>query len=750
LKHLFEPGASSGPNTLVIDLMPLSDRSVRELCSERLGRISSAPTRMVDRIVHEARGNPFLAQQLVTLALAKQARGEIDLENVSMEELVERTIALLSAEARELLHVLAIAGRPLALELVLTAAGVLRDGRSHIHALQTLRLVRTRIVGGQRWIEVYHDRVREGVQALLTAAQSEQQHTRLLRTVERAFPSDPDWLHELAMGAREVEQAYRYGLLAADRASTSLAFERAAELYARCLSLSDKPANAPELWVKLGAALARCRRGAEAAQAYLHAAELAEPAAQPPLLRLAASHLLRSGRFEEGERHVRRVLELLEVDVPQSVLGLIAAIGWERARLAVRGYQPKAPQDRELSARLIREAELYGTLAVETQLYAPVRATLFQARSLRLALDSGDPTTTARALCLAGAQVCFSGTLRAARHAADLFARAEALSQQFDSDDVTVELATARSIAATFLGRPLEVIEQSDAANRAYGVKLTGGGHGDYYYKFAVNAARFAALQSLGRHVQAREELRGYLEHWQATGNRSAILQATLTRTIAERSIDNCRSSRARLEAERAELPKGDFGILHLLHMIATMLAACSSGDHDWALETLEQDWPAYLRNPLHGMAYLATIAHFTHARLVLNRHVVTRANQNASRLIRSDVRVIAALPTHPYRDAVLARLRARCAFLAGDRSTATALLRDSARLLDSTSFLEEPERDRFAIGCLMGGDAGAQLCAAAEAALRQLGALVPLEEMQGYYPEIFSAGLAPRSPEHA
>jgi serine/threonine protein kinase/tetratricopeptide (TPR) repeat protein len=741
LKLLLEPKTSES-DTFVIDLTPLSDRSVRELCAERLSTRTSPPPRLVERIVHEARGNPFLAQQLVALALAKQARGESDLENLSMEELVSRTVALLSAEARELLHVLAIAGRPLAPGLALTAAEVVRDGRNHIHALQQLRLVRTRIVGGQRWIEVYHDRVREGVQALLSTSAREQLHARLLSVLERNLPGDPDWLHELAMGAHQVDRALRYGLLAAERASSTLAFERAAELYARCLELNQQSALAGELWVKRAIALARCRRGAEAAEAYLHAAELAEPAQQPALLRFAASHLLRSGRFEEGERLVRRVLDLLDLDVPSSELGLIAAIGWERARIAMRGYEVRPHRDPEVSKRLAQLAELYGTIAVETQQHTPVRAALFQTRALRLALESGDPAIVARGLCLSAALVCLSGTSRAARQSAELFARARELAKQCDSDDVAIEIATGPSLAAVFLGRPLEVIEHSDAANRAYAVKVAGGGHGDYYYWFAVNAARLGALQSLGRHIQARAELRDYLERARTTGNRVAFLQVTLSQTLAERSLDNCATSRARLEAERAELPSGDFGILHLLHMVAMMQAACANGEHDWALAQLETDWPAYLKTMLHGTAYLANIAHLSRARLLFARHVATRSTEDIERIIRPDLRVIASLPATPYRDAALARMRARCAFLKGDRTAAVALLRDSARLLDSGSYLEEPERDRFAIGCLVGGSEGRTISAAAEAKLRELGSLVPREDLRSYYPELVAAGL--------
>lgn len=741
LKVLLDPKLNA-PNPVAIDLQPLSDRSVRELCSERLSLRSSAPPRLVDRIVHEARGNPFLAQQLVSLALAKQARGETDLENLSMEELVLRTVAMLSPEARALLNVLAIAGQPLAPGRALSAARVVHDARSHIHALQTLRLVRTRIVSGQRWIEVYHDRVREGVQALMTPEERTLHNTRLLRVLERAHPIDPDWLHELAMGAHEAGLAYRYGLLAAERAHASLAFERAAELYARCLSLSEQGAKNVDLWVKLAIALARCRRGAEAAQAYLQAAELAEPSAQPPLLRYAASHLLRSGRFEEGEQLVQRVLAALGVNVPESELGLIAAVGWERAQIALRGYKVKPHKNPEVAARLLRMAELYGTLAVETQLYAPVRSAWFQARAMRFALDCGDAASIARVMCLEAALECISGTPRAARKAAELFARAKEIAKTCDNDDLTVEVLTGQALAAMFLGRPLEVLEHSDAANRTYALKPIGGGHGDYFYRFAVNAARMVALQALGRHGEAREELRDFLERAQATGNRAAILQVTLTRTLAERAVDNCASSRARLDAERTELPKGVFGILQLLNMIATMLCACSTGEYEWALEVLEKQWPTYLKSMLHRTAYGASAAHFFHARLLLGQHVKTGSSADIERVLRPDMRVIAGLPQSPYRDAVLLRLRSRCAFMKGDRATAIALLQQSAQILDSAHYLEEPERDRFALGCMIGGEEGAAMCAAAEAAIARLGVLVAREELVSTHPELVAAGL--------
>src|SRR5262249_29855510 len=160
--------------------------------------------------------------------------------------------------------------------------------------------------------------------------QSEQVHAELLAVLEYSGRADPDWLHALALGASQRVAAYRYGLAAAERAMTTLAFGRASELYTRCVELSDAPdAQRGALLRKLAQALDCAGRGARAADAYLSAAQLATGPDAIELSRLAASHLSRSGRFEEGEQVLQRVLDALELSVPKSDAGLIAAIAWE-------------------------------------------------------------------------------------------------------------------------------------------------------------------------------------------------------------------------------------------------------------------------------------------------------------------------------------------------------------------------------------------------------------------------------------
>lgn len=750
LKALVDTKAGpAAAKEVFIDLAPLAEIDVRALCSERMNTASTASPHVIDRIVLEAGGNPFLAQQLAALAVAKRARGDADIENLSVEELVLRTGALLESDARALLNVLAIAGRPLAPHLALMAAEVRREGRSHIHALHALRLVRTRVIAGQRCLEVYHDRVREGVQGSMSANDREQQNAQLLRILEIARVSDPDWLHELAVGANQRESALRYGLRAAERANTSLAFERAAELYARCIGLNDRPKSAADLWVKLATTLMRCRRGVEAAHAYLKAADHSESEARPELWRLAASHLLRSGRFEEGEQWVRRVLQVLRLEVPSTELGVMAAVGWERARVAMLGYDVKAHEPSEARIRLRRAAELYGTLAIDTQLHDPLRAVLFQTRGLRMARQSGDLASVARMLSLTAGVVCLSGTPRAARESAELIARAEELSSKLNSEDLLIELPCARALSALFLGRPLEAVEHAQTAERVYATHSAVGDHGDYFYMFAVRAVRLTALNALGRHSVVREELRDYLARAHATDNRAAVLQVALIQTTIERATDNCRSSRARLDAERMQLPKGGFGVLHLVHMIGTMQAACATQDYAWAQARLAEDWSAYLRAPMHGTAYTACVAHFAHARLVLNQRVDSGAEGSAERAVKPDMRELLRLPATPLRDAVVTRLRARCAYLDGDTNSAIDLLRQSASALAEAFYQDEPERDRFALGCLVGGSEGAQLCAAALEALRECGVVDPIEELRGFYPELFARGLVEKVRAH-
>jgi serine/threonine protein kinase len=722
-----------------LDIEPLEPDDVRSLCSHRLAQMS-APEEMIECIVREADGNPFLAQQLTAIAEAKLARRDSSLDGLSAEALMQRASAWMGDSARALLNVLAIAGRPLNAQLALSAAGVLTAGRAHIHTLRSLRLVRTREVGSERLLEVYHDRVREVVQAGLQPEDSQRIHADLMRELDifRGGRDDYDWLHVLALGADQRGPAFRYGLLAAKRASDSLAFERAAELYDKCLFLHDGEVELHVLWTALAQAQAHCRRGYDAAKAYMRAADHASVEQRQELLQLAASHLARTGHFVEGERIVQQVLHMYNARVPTGRAGLLAALVWEHGRIALRRLDvPASRRSTETSRKAQRLALLFGPLSIETQLYAPLRAALFQARTLRLALDYGDSHQAARALCLAASIACVTGTRRAARRSADFLNRAERLLQRDTSQDGRLELLSSRTLCALFLGELDKVLEPSSEVERLMSSKNTPGMQGDYYYMFAVLMARISALQNLGRLLEARPLIHEFVARARATDNLAALLQVTMNRAVDEHALDSCAGSRARLDAEYEKLPKAEFNVLNAVHVIAVMRAACSTGDFAWAFARIAEFWQPYQRSLVHRSALLACLAHTTHARLQLNHHIETKASGDPARLVQNDLKQLGHLPSSPLRDAGIVRTRARVASLNGDRETAITLLRQSLVSFQDTAMLQETAHDQYCLGALVGGAEGAQLMASARQAFAQYGVSDSEAQMRAYAPEL-------------
>jgi tetratricopeptide (TPR) repeat protein len=652
--------------------------------------------------------------------------------------LVVRASGLLAEQARALLRVLAVAGRPLVPQLALSAAGVVREGRAHIHALQGLRLVRTRIVAGVRLLEVYHDRVREAITASLTAAESIQLHERVLRTIEAGGQSDPAWLHALALGAGQRVLALRYGQLAAQIASTSLAFERAAELYARCVTLTDAREELVMLYNKLGLALARCRRGAQAADAYLKASEYASESERLALLQLAASHLVRSGRYEKGEELVQRVMQALQIEIPSTRAGMYASLVWERTRFEMLARNVKPKRGVPLPALELRRGMFCGLVAVWTAVYSPLRAALFQARASRMAFQLGDMTMMARALCLASTIGCMTGTEAAAKRAEGRLALAKQWAIEIDDPTLHVEVLSSYAACAQLLGRFQAMLEPSAQAFELYEKGSTYDDTGDYYHMFSLRALRVGALQGLGRHKEAIAELRELNGHARATGNLTTLLQITSCVTTMEQVLESCAGSRERLEQERAVLPVGETGVLHVLHIAAVLRAAAMTGDFDWAQQSLDDMWPGFERSLVRRSAYLAYVVYVNLARFQLNRHVLRGETSDPTRAVKEAMRFLASSAPEPLRKPSVARVRARIACIRGERERTIELLRESITSHEQAGAQDDVAREHYALGCLIGGSEGEAHQQNARSVLIGCGVVNPDADMRGYYPELF------------
>jgi hypothetical protein len=740
LRELLERDADHPPPhpdaQRVIDLVPLGDEDARALSAQRLGELAPQRPDLVERVATESQGNPFLVSQLAALALARHARNELELSGLSIQHLIAQTRELVPPEAAAILNVLGVAGRPLAPRLLLRAADVKSEGRALLHALRGLRLIRARDVAGEQLVEVYHDRVREGVQASLGASERARLNARLFQVLEQDGQNDADWLHTLALGAGYHELALRHGVIAAERAKSALAFERAAELYRACLDLVEPDAAiSGGLWLQLAHALARCRHGVRAGEAYLEAAKRGDPREVVELWRLAASHFLRSGDFARGEAIVREVLAALDLSLPESDAGVIAAIAWERTVLAVRGLRYRLRPEAEVPGELLHKVKLFGSLSIENQALDPLRATLLQARCLRWALEAGEPHRLARALCASATMACVSGSARAGRRSDDLLERAAVIGNELNSDTVRGDVESARAVCGFLLGRPHQVLAASQEAERFFRADSRGDAIGDYYHRFTVLSVRIGALSMLGENLRARVELQSVLQEARATNNKSVLLHLTVVQAFGDEIQNQAAVSKPRLEEQRKLLPKGRFGPLHVMHMLAYLRIACSTHDYAWAEPFIAEDWPRWLRCPVRGSAFLSLLAHTSHARYLLNRHVIERQAGDPAALIRADLRALGGLPLQSWRIANQCRLRARLAYLGQQPTAAAELLRTGIAEMAASS-VAEAARDRYALGFALGGDEGAQLRSEADRFLRDSGTVDPMADMQAHYPE--------------
>jgi eukaryotic-like serine/threonine-protein kinase len=720
-----------------IEIGPLTPANMRAICIDRLGMRAFGRDALIERIVQEADGNPFLASQLASLALARIERGDADIERLSIDDLITQTRDLLPQEAMSVLAVLAVAGKPMAPKLALRVAGVRHGGRAILHALRNLNLVRTRDADTDRLVEIYHDRIREHVYSRLPQDALRTIHGALLRALEHSGRAEADWLHSLALGADDLALAFQYGVAAADRAHAALAFERAAELYTRCLELCpDEPRQREALWKKLGLVLAYAGRGLRAAEALLEAARLCENAGEAiQLKQMAASHFMRSGRYEQGDALFDEVIAAASIRAPRAEGKLVAALVWERARLAMRGLSFQARSADQISPAVLKRIDLLEDLRIATMNHDALRSALFSTQSLRLALDAGEPLRIARSFVNAAVTASTEGTSSGFAKAKELLARAEQITGELGTALERMELNAGKAAIAFYEGRLMDVLEPTKAVELALRDLASESGDAAYYFKSVARAVRVGALSQLDWRLFKPEFLEAKQEA-QRTENVHAILTLALNEFLNDELAGQPELSIARLDAQRNLLPRARFTVLHVLHLSAIMYTACATGQHAWGLESAAPLWQEFMRSPLRRVGVLRTLSHVAHGRLLLNDYVRTGRKGPVPSEVISDIKHAAASATHQEL-----RLRGRVAYLNGDPARALELFKQSAEQLEDRGCEPEALRDRYAMGVLIGGQEGARMVQAAFDTLEnKYGLRDPQRNARAFFPEFIGS----------
>jgi eukaryotic-like serine/threonine-protein kinase len=473
-------------NARRIPLRGLDDAGVAAMIESTTG--SAPPPALARSIWEQTEGNPFFVGEVVRL-LASEGRldgagaGLPAVIPEGVRDVVGQRLDRLTPEANEVLKVAAVAGREFETAVVVAASE--RDPAEVEAALVSARenlLVSHGATGGAGWLCFAHAIVRETLYAELSTAQRVQLHKRVGEAIE-AIEGDRDRLlddlarHFIeAAPAGELDKAVDYARRAAARASSQLAHEDAASLYAQALELIDGSSTDDRVRLEIAYELGRARwlagRFEEARAAYEQAAGLARELGDADRLAAAAlgiSLVAAAGRVDEPLLGLLR--EALEaIDDPDGATGIQL-----RSAIAGRTVWRDPDEARRLAADTLESARRLGDdHALAVALFAQqflLAATPESPRDrianadelIQVARRSGDPDFEVRAHAYRGHAQLELGDVAAADAA---FADYTRLARELRQPTHLWHIPMFGAMRATMEGRFEDAERLSDEARR--------------------------------------------------------------------------------------------------------------------------------------------------------------------------------------------------------------------------------------------------------------------------------------------
>lgn len=592
---------------------------VREVRVDRLGhhdalalalaiaRRVGVPASAAAGIAEEAAGHPLFIDELARhAALAGETAPKVHLDDA----LWERIRAQANRE-QELVHTVCVAGTPLPSAAAIAAcgypnAGAFADALAWLHAQH---LVRTTLRRGRPCVEPYHDRIRMAVLGQLPADRREL-HGRIARALEGVDGAEREMLASHWLGAGDRAKAARYACDAADAAAGTLAFDRAARLYAWSLKLcAPSGPRARAIEKRRGDALVSAGRGHEAGRAYLAAAALSDPSDALDLRRDAARQLLMAGHIDEGLAALRDVLKHIGMELPASPGRAYASLLWRRARLRLRGLSFDERRAADLPRAELQRVDACWTVSMGLGLVDTVRAADFQLRSVLLALSLGEPLRIARALAIEAAYVAGTGARDAWR---PLVSRAREIADRL-GDPYTLALALgAEGMCCYDVGEFGSGRTLCERAATAFRENCPG-------TAWETDTARIFSLRSLymlGDIGTLVEELPGALRDAEDRGD---LYLATNLRTgslnFAWLAVDDPDDARAQLDEAHRQWSTHGVHLQHLQEMLACASLDLYEGAAENAQRRIETIWNDLERAQLLRVAHPRVFASYTRGR---------------------------------------------------------------------------------------------------------------------------------------
>jgi len=678
------PGIVPGARRQTLAVGPLARADATRLVLDVLGDAAAAGG-VATRIVDESQCSPFLAAELARhLAETRRTEAADGYEPPALDALVLARVQALPAVAREVLELVAVAGRPLDRELARHAAVVGEDLRPALSLLRAQGLVRALPAGDRVASTMYHDRIREAVLASLPAEARRARHRALASALECESDADPRLLVDHYQGAGDTMRAGELALASGRRAAADLAFHQAADLYARARDLGTSAVPGWMLEARIGQMLTHAGRAREAAVRF-EAAASALGATQPrdprrvTLRRRAAELYLRSGLYAEGLVGLRAALVQARVRYPSTPLAALSSILLHRQKLRLRrglaGGDGVRPVDLSTDDR--ERLEVYWSAGVGLSLFDMVRAADFQLRHASLAFRLGEPRHLARALATEALTLAWEGGRRNRERSERAQADAVRLASAVGDPRIEVQTLVTRAAIAFVERRFREALSLCER-----GARICNTRHVGTTWEIAnLELCAVSTLASLGETARMRARMAEMLQRATERGDLYSAISLRIGLPnlcwLSAGELDEARRAIAHARESAALAPFQEYCAVY-----AETNADLYAGDPASGWDRVVGAWPVLRKGFVLRIQGVRIDLLDLRARcaLALLAHPSTPHERRAA-LLRG-VRFAAWRLEHErvsWTTPVTAALRAGIAWNGGDRARAIALLVDAA-----------------------------------------------------------------------
>jgi hypothetical protein len=698
---------------------PLELAEARRLALSLVGS-GEAGESTAEAIAHESGGSPFLVEELAR-NVSSQAKIPADAPAIpawsSLEQMVCARIERLPEDARRVLEIVAVSGRPVPTALATEASDVRQAPEKVISLLRARRFVRAGLRGGREVLEIVHSRIRDAVVAQIPASRVRDHHERLVRVLEAKGDANAAVLVAHLFGAGQGERAAQFAERAAEQAAAKLAFDQAAHLLR--LTIDAVPSSSPDsvrLRKRLGELLEWAGRSAEAGRVYLEAAQRASGLQKVGLQRAAAEQLHASGLMDEGTRVLHEVLAATGLRAPRSGLRALFWLLAYRLWLRVAGVRFR---EREVRPEVRMRLDALYAVALGFSLVDHIVAVAMKTRVLVAALRAGDRLHTARASALVACDVAGNGGPETAM-TRNLFALAEDLAKREPDASARNTLLIARGMSFVQRGLFKEAKAALDPIQAAMTNRRVG--------QQSALLFTFSSIHLLGDLKDLTERHARALAEADERGNRFvAVAVRTSTAAAVCLAADDPERARRELSVAMAQWAQAKFSNQEWRATLYGAEIDLYAGDFEGAYERVKGLERALNRNFFLFVHYVRALTAFVQGRAaaasvaglppVRRRARLAEARRYARKLEREGM---------PWSTALAAIVRAAVAHQTGDRTGTIAALRSAMDVAGEANIALHAAAARHELGLLVGGDEGALLVSEAEEAMRTRGVVAP------------------------